>query len=143
MSRESATTVFARPADLNRGAAHGHAVRLQRDHRAAELQLAARLIQADIQYRWLDGVPFTPPFPKLHHRNETLFGLLAPWLSVTARVASGRYEVAFRLGITLPLGKTEENPFTRGELGLPYQHLQFGTGTVNPVLGVSWTVSVM
>ena len=34
----------------------------------------------------------------------------------------------------IPLGNTEEDPFARGDQGLRHQHIQFGTGTLDPVL---------
>jgi hypothetical protein len=31
--------------------------------------------------------------------------------------------------MSLPIGKTEENPFELGDRGLSHQHIQFGSGT--------------
>ena len=31
--------------------------------------------------------------------------------------------------MTLPLGRTVEDPFALGDMGLPHEHSQFGTGT--------------
>ncbi len=42
---------------------------------------------------------------------------------------------AVRGGVTIPLGRTEENPFELGRRGLPHQHIQFGTGTWDPLAG--------
>jgi thiol-disulfide isomerase/thioredoxin len=49
-------------------------------------------------------------------------------------------QITARAGFTIPIGRTEEDPFAMPEL--PHQHIQFGTGTVNPVLaaevGYGW-----
>jgi 8-oxo-dGTP diphosphatase len=41
-----------------------------------------------------------------------------------------------RLGLTLPLGRTEPNPYALGQEGKWHEHLQAGSGTVMPVVGV-------
>ncbi len=38
------------------------------------------------------------------------------------------------VGISIPTGGTEEDPFTRGEQGLEHQHVFFGSGTWDPSL---------
>jgi hypothetical protein len=60
-----------------------------------------------------------------------------PWLMVRRglNLESLKLALSFRAGVTLPLGKTEPDPFVLGEQGFPHQHVQFGTGTFNPVLG--------
>jgi hypothetical protein len=50
---------------------------------------------------------------------------------------AGRWTIAARGGVTLPLGRTEPNPFALGDLGLPHEHIQFGTGTWDPVVGLA------
>jgi hypothetical protein len=81
--------------------------------------------------------PITPPYgPDLHHRTETLVGLTDPWLSVRAARTLGPWAFGFRAGLTLPVGSTVPNPFELGREGLPHEHIQFGTGTVDPLVGV-------
>jgi hypothetical protein len=46
----------------------------------------------------------------------------------------GPWILSGSLGTSIPLGKTEENPFALGRLGLAHQHIQFGTGTWDVVL---------
>jgi hypothetical protein len=81
----------------------------------------------------LDGEPYNPPYAGIHHREETLFGLTDPTLSVQ------RYQglpkdlvLGLSLGSTLPLGKTEEDPFALAMVGEEHQHFQRGTGTFVP-----------
>ena len=47
------------------------------------------------------------------------------------------WNVAGRVGLSLPLGRIEPNPFALGRLGLPHEHFQFGTGTWDPVLALA------
>jgi hypothetical protein len=52
------------------------------------------------------------------------------------------WRLTARAGLTIPLGRTEEDPFALGDMGLQHQHIQLGTGTANPVvaaeIGRSW-----
>jgi hypothetical protein len=43
------------------------------------------------------------------------------------------WTLAARAGVSIPLGRTEPNPFVLGDLGQPHQHVQLGTGTWDPV----------
>lgn len=105
------------------------------DWLAAELQLPFRLSNTTITYRRPDGTVFVPDEPDLHHRDETLVGVGDPWLSARLRWRVGALTLGGRVGLTVPLGRTEENPFAAGRAGLVHQHVQFGTGTVDPILG--------
>lgn len=90
--------------------------------------------------RYLDGstgAPVQLVTPNIHHRNETLVGLADPTLFARASHAFGAFGLEARFGATLPLGKTEEDPFRLGAMGLPHEHVQLGTGTVNPIAGLS------
>ena len=100
-----------------------------------EAQLPVRVVRSAITYRRLDGTPFTPANADLHHRNETLAGPGDGWLSGRAAWSAGALGFSGRLGITLPLGRTEENPFALGSAGISHQHVQFGTGTFNVLAG--------
>ncbi|HEY0715557.1 MAG TPA: hypothetical protein VGF45_22940 [Polyangia bacterium] len=102
-------------------------------HLGAELQAPFRVTQTRIRYSDLEGRAYEPLDPGVHHRNETLSGLGDPWL--LGRIG-GRFAgtaVTARLGTTIPLGKTESDPFALGARGLSHQHIQFGTGTFNPL----------
>jgi hypothetical protein len=98
-----------------------------------------RMVRDRIHYLDLARQPYTPPFPDYHHRNETLFhpGDVAVGLPLTRPF--GAWTLGASPGVSLPTGKTEPDPFALGDLGLPHQHIQFGTGTFDPLLGVSAT----
>jgi hypothetical protein len=81
-------------------------------------------------------MPITPPFgADLHHRTETLVGLTDPWLSLRAGKVLGPWAFAFRLGTTFPVGSTVPNPFELAREGKAHEHIQLGTGTVDPFVG--------
>ncbi len=103
---------------------------------SASLELPLRITRTRIVFRRLDGTAFTPDYENIHHRNETLTGLADPWLSGRAAWRLGEWSFAGRAGVTLPLGRTEPDPFALGRDGMPHQHIQYGTGTFNPLLGL-------
>lgn len=103
---------------------------------SVEAQLPLRLSATTVRYLRPDGTPFELDYEDIHHRNETLVGLGDPWLSVRGRLEALEILFAGQAGTTLPLGRTEPDPFALGDLGLAHQHVQFGTGTFQPLLGL-------
>jgi hypothetical protein len=101
-----------------------------------EALLPLRLVSGTIEFLDATRRPLELPGGSIHHRDETLVHAADPWLLAHAARAAGPFTVALRGGVTLPLGRTEENPFALGRQGLPHQHLQFGTGTWDPLLGL-------
>jgi hypothetical protein len=101
---------------------------------AVEGRFAVRTIDVRPSYFELDGTPKTV-VNDIHHHRETLVGPGDPWLLLRAGAARGKLATAARLGITLPIGSTVPDPYELGRLGLPHEHIQFGTGTVIPVVG--------
>jgi hypothetical protein len=105
---------------------------------SADLLWALRVVHVDFQLEdAATRMPITPPFgPDIHHRTETLVGPADPWLSLRAAEVLGPWAFTFRVGVTLPVGSTVPNPFELGREGLPHEHIQFGTGTVDPLAGL-------
>lgn len=73
----------------------------------------------------------------IHHRNETYTGLSDFRFLVAHRIngvlgKNGRLDVA--LGSSLPIGRTEGDPLAAGKRGEKHMHIQFGTGTFDPLL---------
>jgi thiol-disulfide isomerase/thioredoxin len=97
--------------------------------------LPLRVYSTRITYRHLDGTAFVPDYPSIHHRNETLVGIGDLWLLGHFSRYLKRWQLDGRLGLSLPTGATVPDPFALGREGLPHEHFQFGTGTVNPLLG--------
>lgn len=101
---------------------------------SADVTWALRIVHVD--FRLEDAAtrqPIDPPFgADLHHRTETIVGLGDPWVSLRAVHALGPWAFVFRAGATLPVGSTQPNPFALGRAGYPHEHIQLGTGTVDP-----------
>ncbi len=101
-----------------------------------EAQLPFRVTRTTIRYATPGGAPYTPLDPDVHHRDETLAGLGDPWLLARYGALAGGLLVTARAGVSVPLGRTEPDPFALGAVGKRHQHIQFGTGTFDPVLAL-------
>lgn len=102
-------------------------------HFGVELQAPFRLIRTSIEYTTPAGAPYEPLDPGVHHRNETVAGPSDFWLLYRAGTTLGGVWFALRSGFSLPLGRTEEDPFALGDRGISHQHIQLGSGTFDPV----------
>lgn len=89
-----------------------------------------------IEYRTLDGQRYDPPYGDIHHRTGVHQGVGDA--EVLASYALGS-DWLIGAGFTIPTGETQPNPIEAGRLGLVHQHLLFGSGTVDPRIGVQWT----
>jgi thiol-disulfide isomerase/thioredoxin len=107
-----------------------------RDGWGVGLVFPYRIVDTRIRFVDPSGREVVLTAPNIHHRNETLHGVADPWLFAHVAFAAGRWTLDARLGATLPLGVTREDPFRLGDMGLPHEHLQFGTGTFNPQASV-------
>ena len=112
----------------------------------ASIPYAVKNQEASIE--WLD--PVSPEDKEailrsrdIHHRNETYTGLADSdlFLGWTMRGLFKRGDALFaRLGTTIPTGKTEENPWMLGDQGISHLHIQFGTGTFNPIVNLQYSL---
>jgi len=78
-----------------------------------------------------------------HHRNETYTGLadMDVLLGYHVQGLFRQNDALFgRIGTTIPLGKTEEDPWKLGDAGLEHLHIQFGTGTFNPIADLHYSL---
>jgi hypothetical protein len=101
---------------------------------AAEVRLALRIVDITPTYTELDGRPKEVP-NDIHHRDQTLVGPTDPWLVLRVGGKEGCVVAGARLGITLPIGSTEPDPYALGAEGKSHEHTQFGTGTFLPIVG--------
>ena len=81
----------------------------------------------------------------IHHRNENYSGISDLRLLLAHRIngflfKNGRLD--FALGTSLPSGKTEQNPLAAGEQGKKHLHIQFGTGTFDPLLELHYAAAL-
>lgn len=105
--------------------------------------LPFRTNTARIRFYSLDGDEFQPNPPDTHHQNRTLAGLGDPTVLAVAGKTIGRWGVGFRLGSMLPLGSTlDADPYRAGREGRVHEHVQFGSGTLRPVVGSSLGVDL-
>jgi thiol-disulfide isomerase/thioredoxin/plastocyanin len=103
---------------------------------SASLMVPLRIVNTSIRYLDTGGAEVQLVNDSIHHRNETVTGIADPMLLGAASFAAGGWRLTGRAGLTIPIGRTEENPFTLGDMGLAHQHIQLGTGTANPVVVV-------
>ena len=101
-----------------------------------ESRIGVRTIVERPRYTELDDTP--KAVDDIHHRRETLFGPTDPWLVLRTGARRGSFLVAARLGVSLPLGSTVEDPNRLAAAGLPHEHFQLGTGTFMPLFGASF-----
>lgn len=99
-----------------------------------ELQVPFRLIHTTVEYTTPDGAPYEPLDEGVHHRDETIVGPADPWLLFRVGSRVEDWWLAARPGVSIPIGKTEEDPFELGDQGLRHQHIQLGSGTFDPLL---------
>ena len=81
----------------------------------------------------------------LHHPSETLTGFSDFSLLVAHRVQDllRRGDVfAAAAGSSIPVGRTEEDPYVLGDAGLPHEHIQFGSGTFDPLLEAYYVMPI-
>ncbi len=81
----------------------------------------------------------------IHHRNETYTGLSDFRLFIAHRYnqflgKKSRLDLAF--GTTIPVGKTELDPIQAGNIGEKHLHIQFGSGSFDPLFELHYTSSV-
>lgn len=102
-----------------------------------ELSVPVRSVFIDPDFADADGAPVEQG-ESIHHRKESVVGLgdlrlvgVVPVLTDPEALA-----ITLRLGLSLPTGHVEPDPFALGRAGESHQHIFFGSGTVDPVLGV-------
>ncbi len=100
----------------------------------ALLEVPYDLKSVKARYTLPDGTPFANPEGDLHHRTERLDGFGD--LRIGANLQEGPWRFTF--GLSLPTARTYADPYERGLLGLPHQHIQGGSGTFDPYARISW-----
>lgn len=106
------------------------------DRWGAALSLPLRGVNTSIVYRdKASGQPITLAYADIHHRDETLVGLGDFWLTAERALTLGDWGMGMRLGTSLPMGRIQPDPFAAGRRGEAHQHIQFGSGTFDPLLG--------
>ena len=109
------------------------------DRWGAEVSLPVRSVWASVSYQTPDGADYVPLDAEVHHRDETVVGLADGRLMARYGRSLGGVWVSARVGSTVPLGATEEDPFSAGEVGKRHQHIQLGSGAFEPVVSLDAT----
>jgi hypothetical protein len=102
---------------------------------AIDARWGLRVADVSPTYSELDGTPKDVP-NDIHHHDETLVDVTDPWLLVRFGARAGNLVTSARLGASLPVGRTEPDPYRLGRQGMSHEHLQAGTGTVVPIVGL-------
>ncbi|MEE2779860.1 MAG: hypothetical protein VYE15_04995 [Myxococcota bacterium] len=99
-----------------------------------ELPIRATTVSADFLNTVGDDIP---QFQSIHHRDETLTGLADPTVNTQWYLPLDKLapilSASVTLGLSLPVGRTEPDPFLLGKLGKRHQHIFYGTGTMDPL----------
>jgi thiol-disulfide isomerase/thioredoxin len=104
---------------------------------ALGMSLPYRIVSTDVTYRDpATGEEIMPQSATIHARDETVHGIGDPAISGHVAREVGAWRLHVRAGATLPLGKTEPDPFALGDIGQEHQHVQFGSGTIVPFVAV-------
>jgi len=109
------------------------------DRWGVEASLPVRSVWTSVSYQTPDGADYVPLDADVHHRDETVAGLADGRLMARYGRSLGGVWIAARLGTTVPLGATEEDPFTAGDVGKKHQHIQLGSGAFEPVMSLDAT----
>jgi thiol-disulfide isomerase/thioredoxin len=82
-------------------------------------------------------------FASIHHRSEPIWGLgdidIGGRLQLWSPDDILPLSVTSKLGLTLPTGSIEPDPYELGRLGVDHQHMFFGTGTFDPIADMNVT----
>jgi hypothetical protein len=105
-------------------------------------RLPIDLKRSTIRYERADGSPYTPPYGDLHHRTEVLIG---PGdgqlqLGLVGGVPATPLLLSATIGVVVPTGTTQPNPFELASREEEHQHLQFGGGTFDPTIALSLVI---
>ena len=126
---------------------HRHVIRLALFHSELEadygatdkltltLKLPYDIKDQHVSYTTLSGQPYVPPYGDIHHRTETLRGVGDAELKALFPLGPN---LQIGAGLSIPLGHTVPNPIVLGREGKTHEHIQFGTGTFDPLISVLW-----
>jgi thiol-disulfide isomerase/thioredoxin len=109
------------------------------DKLALQAVLPLRIVDSRTLFTDLGGNPIRLDYENIHHHDGTLVGLGDAQLFAHSGLSLGPVLLGGRLGLSLPLGNVTENPYRLGDEGKPHQHIQLGTGTFDPLLGIDAT----
>ncbi len=111
---------------------------------AFELMLPVRTTAIDATFLDRNGAELVGA-TSIHHRDETIAGIgdfiAGGRIGLVLPEDVPRWTLALRTGLSFPVGHTEPDPFELGDHGLPHQHMFFGSGTFDPMVGLDTNVA--
>ncbi len=105
-------------------------------HLALQATVPFRLMATNTRFTDLSGTTLQLDYSNIHHHDEVLAGLGDMQVAMHGGWKLAGFNLGARLGMSLPTGQIQPNPYKLGELGESHEHVQFGTGTFDPVLGL-------
>ena len=106
---------------------------------AFELLFPIRTTIIDATFEDAEGAEL-PHVESIHHRDETIAGMgdltLGGRIALVLPENVPRWTLALRTGLAFPTGWVEPDPYALGEQGRDHQHMFFGSGTFDPVVGL-------
>ena len=84
-------------------------------------------------------------YQEIHHRDETYQGVSDTDLLIAYHkhgIFGQNDMLTAKIGTTIPFGKTENDPWKLGDMGMEHLHIQFGTGTFNPIADLRYSFPV-
>ncbi len=84
-------------------------------------------------------------YQEIHHRDETYQGVSDMELLIAYNkhgIFGQNDMLTAKIGTTIPFGKTEDDPWKLGEMGMEHLHVQFGTGTFNPIADLRYSFPI-
>ncbi len=105
-----------------------------------------RATRVDASFLSATGELLPEEFESIHHRDEIVQGLGDLQVGVGfGGNLDGIWQGAnyqFKVGLTVPTGSVEPDPFVLGSQKIRHQHLFHGTGTFNPWAEVSFSAPI-
>jgi hypothetical protein len=102
-----------------------------------------RATQVDASFLSATGELLPEEFESIHHRDEIIQGLgdLQVGVGFGGKLDGlwQGFSYQIKLGLTVPTGSTEPDPFVLGSKGIWHQHMFYGTGTFNPWAELSFS----
>jgi thiol-disulfide isomerase/thioredoxin len=109
---------------------------------AVQAVLPLRIIGTKTKFTDLLDQPISLDYQNIHHHNETLVGFGDAQLLLHRGFKPFGVAVGVRAGVSIPLGVVHDDPYKLTAQGLPHEHIQFGTGTWDPVLSLDASVPI-
>jgi hypothetical protein len=108
-------------------------------HRRFAFEILFPIRATFIDATFLDANGAVLDVESIHHRDETISGIgdlvIGGRIGLVLPEDVRRWTLALRTGLSFPTGAIEPDPYALGSQGRKHQHMFFGSGTFDPVIG--------